>query len=273
MARSDDYYKRLEEEEKKVRELGGFNYSRQADYDAAWNRLNNREPFKYDLNKDALYKQYKDQYAALGKLAMQDTIGQASAMTGGYGNSYALTAGQQMYNQYMQKPNEMIPTLYGMARDRYDAEGNDLRNQFNLLAADRDYQYGLYNDAYQKALAERDYANTQFNNERSFELQQAAAARAHQPVPRQKRLLLPLRRLTPRRAPNRTPANPRLPLRRSPPPPHLLRVLTSSSHSTALKEATSPRKASTNGRKASPISGPSGPAAPKKASPSPSALR
>lgn len=178
MARSDDYYKRLEEEEKKVRDIGGFNYSRQADYDAAWQRLNNREPFKYDLNKDALYKQYKDQYAALGKLAMQDTIGQASAMTGGYGNSYALTAGQQMYNQYMQKPNEMIPTLYGMARDRYDAEGNDLRNQFNLLAADRDYQYGLYNDAYQKALAERDYANTQFNNERSFELQQAAAARA-----------------------------------------------------------------------------------------------
>lgn len=178
MARSDDYYKRLEEEEKKVRDIGGFNYSRQADYDEAWNRLNNREPFKYDLNKDALYKQYKDQYAALGKLAMQDTIGQASAMTGGYGNSYALTAGQQMYNQYMQKPNEMIPTLYGMARDRYDAEGNDLRNQFNLLAADRDYQYGLYNDAYQKALAERDYANTQFNNERSFELQQAAAARA-----------------------------------------------------------------------------------------------
>lgn len=178
MARSDDYYKRLEEEEKKVRDIGGFNYSRQADYDAAWQRLNNREPFKYDLNKDALYKQYKDQYAALGKLAMQDTIGQASAMTGGYGNSYALTAGQQMYNQYMQKPNEMIPTLYGMARDRYDAEGNDLRNQFNLLAADRDYQYGLYNDAYNKALAERDYANTQFNNERSFELQQAAAAAA-----------------------------------------------------------------------------------------------
>jgi hypothetical protein len=166
------------EAEAAVNNYGQFNYSRQADYDAAWNKLNNREPFKYDLNKDALYKQYKDQYSALGKLAMQDTMGQASAMTGGYGNSYALTAGQQMYNQYMQKPNEMIPTLYGMARDRYDAEGNDLRNQFNLLAADRDYQYGLYNDAYSKALANRDYAGNQYNNiyNAAYEAARAQAA-------------------------------------------------------------------------------------------------
>ena len=62
------------------------------------NKVLNREKFSYDLNGDALYQQYKDQYTNLGRLAMADTIGQASAMTGGYGNSYAATAGNQAFH-------------------------------------------------------------------------------------------------------------------------------------------------------------------------------
>ena len=50
-------------------------------------KIMNREKFSYDLNGDALYQQYKDQYTTQGKLAMMDTMGQAAAMTGGYGNS------------------------------------------------------------------------------------------------------------------------------------------------------------------------------------------
>ena len=58
-------------------------------------QINNREKFSYDLNGDALYQQYKQQYMNQGKLAMVDTMGQASAMTGGYGSSYAETVGNQ----------------------------------------------------------------------------------------------------------------------------------------------------------------------------------
>ena len=65
--------------------------------DDIMNRIMNREQFNYDLNADALYQQYKDQYIHGGNLAMQDTMGQATAMTGGYGNSYAQSAGQQTY--------------------------------------------------------------------------------------------------------------------------------------------------------------------------------
>ena len=54
-----------------------------------YDRIVNREKFSYDLNSDMLYQQYKDQYTLQGKLAMMDTMGQAAAMTGGYGNSYA----------------------------------------------------------------------------------------------------------------------------------------------------------------------------------------
>ena len=54
-------------------------------------RIMNREDFSYDLNGDALYQRYKDRYTQQGKLAMEDTMGKAAALTGGYGNSYAQT--------------------------------------------------------------------------------------------------------------------------------------------------------------------------------------
>ena len=66
------------------------------------NKILNREKFTYDMNADALYQQYKDQYIPQGQQAMLDTMGQAQSMTGGYGNSYAQTAGQQAYHGYLQ---------------------------------------------------------------------------------------------------------------------------------------------------------------------------
>lgn len=150
--------------EEAVNGYGSFSYGRQADYDAARDAVLNRGPFKYDLNKDALYKQVAENYKNLGKIAMQDTIGQASAMTGGYGNSYAQTAGQQAYQQFMQKSNEMIPQFYQMARENYDAEGNDLRAKLGILADDRNTAYGEWRDKYGQLVSERDYAGNEYNN-------------------------------------------------------------------------------------------------------------
>ena len=61
-----------------------------------------RKKFTYDLNGDALYQQYKDKFIRQGKLAMGDAIGQASAMTGGYGNSWAQSVGQQAFQNQLQ---------------------------------------------------------------------------------------------------------------------------------------------------------------------------
>jgi murein DD-endopeptidase MepM/ murein hydrolase activator NlpD len=85
----------------------------------AMNKILNREDFSYDLNGDALYQQYKDRYIQQGKMAMQDTMGQAAALTGGYGNSYASTAGNQAYQGYLQGLNDVIPELQQIAYDRY----------------------------------------------------------------------------------------------------------------------------------------------------------
>ena len=41
----------------------------------AMEKILNRDKFSYDLNGDALYQQYKDQYSVLGKQAMMDRGG------------------------------------------------------------------------------------------------------------------------------------------------------------------------------------------------------
>ena len=84
------------------------------------------------MNGDALYQQYKDQYINQGKLAMQDTLGKASSLTGGYGNSYATTAGNQAYQGYLQQLNAIVPDLYNLAYNKYNQEGNEMRNNMSM---------------------------------------------------------------------------------------------------------------------------------------------
>ena len=89
--------------ENAVKNYGDFTYSNLAAYDKAMNDLLNRKEFSYDLNGDVLYQQYKDNYITQGKQASMDVMGMASAMTGGYGNSYAATVGNQTYQGYLQQ--------------------------------------------------------------------------------------------------------------------------------------------------------------------------
>ena len=120
-------------------------------YDAQLNEIYgqivNRKPFTYDINSDMLYQQYRDQYVNLGRLAMDDTMGRAASLTGGYGNTYAQSVGQQQYNAYLQQLNEVVPQLYGMAQDQYNREGDALQNQFAMTGELADREYGRYQDA------------------------------------------------------------------------------------------------------------------------------
>lgn len=115
---------------------GQLSYDRMPQYDDVMNKILNREDFTYDLNGDALYQQYKDQYTLKGLQGMMDTMGQAQAMTGGYGNSYAQSVGQQTYQGYLQQLNDKIPELYQLALDTYNQEGQNLYDQFSMLYSD-----------------------------------------------------------------------------------------------------------------------------------------
>lgn len=124
-----------------------YNPQYDAQINALFDKLMNRESFSYDAASDPLFQQYRDIYTQQGKMAMQDTMGQAAALTGGYGSSYGQSVGQQQYDAYLQKLNGMIPEFYGEAYEQYAAEGNDLKNQYSMLMNKDAQDYARYQDA------------------------------------------------------------------------------------------------------------------------------
>ena len=148
---------------------GAYQSQWQKSLDDIIGKIQNREKFSYDLNGDALYQQYKDQYVTQGQQAMMDTMGQAAAMTGGYGNSYAQTAGQQTYQEYLQGLNDKVPELYQLALDQYNREGDELYNQYGLLSDRENTDYGRYRDTVSDYNTERGYLTDQYNTERDFD--------------------------------------------------------------------------------------------------------
>jgi hypothetical protein len=130
----------------------GFSFSQNNWLNSVKNNIKNYGDFSYDFNADALYQQYKDRYIQQGKMAMADTIGQASAMTGGYGNSYAATVGNQAYQAHLNELNDVIPELYQLALERHNMGKQDLYNQYGLLMSEYEREYGKHSDEYNKLM-------------------------------------------------------------------------------------------------------------------------
>ena len=142
----------------------GFTFSQNDAFNDTMNKILNREKFSYDVNGDALYQQYKDKYITQGKMAMADTMGQAAAMTGGYGNSYAASVGNQAYQASLQQLNDVIPELYQMAYDRYNQEGQDLYNQYGMLSNERSTEYGMWTDTGNRLGNDRTYYSNAYDS-------------------------------------------------------------------------------------------------------------
>ncbi len=133
--------------------------------ESIYNKITNREPFEYDLNGDMLYKQYADQYTRQGQQAMMDTMGQAAALTGGYGSSYASTAGNQAYQQYLTQLNSIIPDLYDRAYQRWQDEGTQLESQYSLAQNADATDYNRYQDQMSQWNTDADRANNWYNTD------------------------------------------------------------------------------------------------------------
>ena len=104
-----------------------------ADIDALLRELTGRQNFSYDLSSDPLYRQYSQSYATLGRQAASDAAADASALTGGYGNSYAATAAAQASDAYLNKLGDVLPDLYSLAMDRYKLESDTLAGKLSAL--------------------------------------------------------------------------------------------------------------------------------------------
>ena len=124
---------------------------------ALYEKIVNREPFRYDINEDMLYRQYAQQYTDQGRLAMEDAMGRAAALTGGYGSTYAQSVGQQTYDAYLQRLNEVIPELYDRRYQAWQDEGTRLNQQYSLLGDLKDREAAAEAEAYERWKDKRDY--------------------------------------------------------------------------------------------------------------------
>ena len=110
-----------------------------------------------DWTKGDQYKALAERYGNEGRMSMQNVLGQIASRTGGLASSYATTAAQQQYNQFMSELEAAAMEMYGVERsdlldkanmyrqlgqDDYDKYLDDL-GQWNT---DRNFQYGVYRD-------------------------------------------------------------------------------------------------------------------------------
>lgn len=145
---------------------GGYSSGSTPSYSSKYQRqidqltreLLGREAFSYDPENDPTYQQYRDSYTRNGQRAMEDTLGQVSTRTGGLASSYATTASQQTYDNYMAALADKIPELRQLAYSMYRDEGADQRANLDMLMALEQGDYGKYQDLL-----------SQYNNDRSFD--------------------------------------------------------------------------------------------------------
>lgn len=183
--KTDEYLAKLQGLEAQA--PGEYQSKYQGQIDAVTKAIQGRKGLNYDFNADPLYHQYKDQYTKLGNEAAMNAAAAASALTGGYGNSYAATAASQANQQYLTQLNGIIPELARAAQERYDTETAELYRQAELLGNQDATAYGRARDAVADYQTNRNYyydlyagsvAEDQWQD--TFDYQKAQDAQAQQ---------------------------------------------------------------------------------------------
>lgn len=168
---SDEYKKYMEytDEAKKYAQAyyglnnegeGGYDDGSKGYYDLAKQYIDEyagRDGFSYDVNTDKFYQQQADEYKKNANMAMKDTMARAAGLTGGYGSSYAGSAGAAAYSETMKGLDDVALALYEDAYDKYTAEGQDMLAKASL------YQ-GLGDKARQDTYAKYEGAQTLADN-------------------------------------------------------------------------------------------------------------
>ena len=121
----------------------------------------NRAGFSYNPNADGAYRALRDQYIHQGQCAMQDTMGQAAGLTGGYASSYGQAAGNQAYNEYLTKIGSLGVDMAQQARAAYDAEGQRMLDRYGMALSAANNAYAQGRDA---------LADQRYDQERSYSM-------------------------------------------------------------------------------------------------------
>lgn len=151
--------------------FGSFSYDEAPAYENAFaqqqkdllDRILNREDFSWSKETDPQWSSYKKSYLREGDRATANALAQASAASGGRPSSYAVNAATQAGDYYATKLNDVIPTLYQQAYERYLDEYNMKLKDLNAVNQQEQLDYAKYLDRL-----------GQFNTDRGFAYQNYA---------------------------------------------------------------------------------------------------
>lgn len=151
--------------------FGSFSYGEAPTYENTFaqqqkdllDRILNREDFSWSRETDPQWSSYKKSYLREGDRATANALAKASAASGGRPSSYAVNAATQAGDYYATKLNDVIPTLYQQAYERYLDEYNMKLKDLNAVNQQEQMDYAKYLDRLR-----------QFNTDRGFAYQNYA---------------------------------------------------------------------------------------------------
>ena len=146
-----------------------YNSKYGAALDSILQQIQGPKDFHYDFNGDELFKYYADLYTQKGRQASMDAMGQAAALTGGYGNSYAQQVGNQAYDQYLLSLYDKGLEFRDRAYQQHQDQIADMYNEYNVLSGQDQIDYGRYRDTVGDWERERDYLTGRYDTERNID--------------------------------------------------------------------------------------------------------
>lgn len=122
----------------------------------------NRPDFSWSKEDDPQWSSYKKSYLREGDRATANALGQAAAASGGRPSTAALTAATQAGDYYATQLNDIIPTLYQQAYDRYLNEYNMSLQDLNAVNTQEQLDYAKYLDQLGQFNTDRNFAFNQY---------------------------------------------------------------------------------------------------------------
>lgn len=146
--------------------FGSFSYDEAPTYENTFaqqqkdllDRILNREDFSWSKETDPQWSSYKKSYLREGDRATANALAQASAASGGRPSSHAVNAATQAGDYYATKLNDVIPTLYQQAYERYLDEYNMKLKDLNAVNQQEQLDYAKYLDRLGQFNTDRDFA-------------------------------------------------------------------------------------------------------------------
>lgn len=153
--------------------FGSFSYGEAPTYENTFaqqqkdllDRILNREDFSWSKETDPQWSSYKKSYLREGDRATANALAKASAASGGRPSSYAVNAATQAGDYYATKLNDVIPTLYQQAYERYLDEYNMKLKDLNAVNQQEQLDYAKYLDRLGQFNTDRGFAYQNYAND------------------------------------------------------------------------------------------------------------